>query len=481
MARISLSDFSTNNPLYAGASVGVLAVTEDEEEQFLPLYADATGDGVLPNPQVLNAEGRWAQPIYVEQDYRLSISGAGFEDHTTGITTLGVLLIKAGDGIGINAEKGVVEVRVQTPFTADEKQKLASIAAFNLWRDVQEAIGDALANDDRFMVGDASDPDHGNKFLTGAQLKAFIGALAGSFHLFNSVLNDIGTDIDDDDHMLIGDNTAIGKDNKFAKISNLKKLFASRFAAAEESGDYTIVDGDYGKSFFYDTSAASRTLTLPSRTADDAGFRFWVLKTSAANALTVAPDGADTINGASDFNLTRRREAAFVAWTGSEWFVLSHDVPGLSGFDLYEEVATALMGAIADNDIFALADVSEGGEPNRRVTGAQLKSYVATDKFVTLPYGPSIAWSLAPFTQYELTLEGSTTFQDPTNAKKGSIYLLWVHQDATGNRRITAWGNGYNFGTESQPILSTAGGTTDLLSFLWTGAEMAFLSINKGF
>ena len=481
MTRIALADFETNNPLYAGAQVGILAVTEDvEAEWFLEVFANPVGDAILPNPQILNAQGRWSQPVYVESDYRLSITSTEFKDHETGIRRLGVLAIAAGDGIGVDTELGVVTVRVSTPFTADEKMKLASVTEFKLWRDVVRDLGDQIANDDRFMVGQASDSENRNGFITGLQLKAFIGTVAGSFHLWTNVTNAIGTDVADDDRMLIGDKTSQGQLNKWVSITNLKTVFGSRFAAIHVAQNYAVVDNDYGKAFFVNTASASRWLDLPSRAAEDAGFRFWVYKTASANTITVEPDGAALIDGANSFSMTRQGEAALILWNGSAWNVLAHETPGLTGFDLYEEITTALIGSLSDSDRIAVAAVNLGGKPNRFATASQFKDFANTVVLGPLADGVSIAWDVTDKPNAVVTLGGNRSMAAPTNPVANQFYVLTVKQDATGGRTLD-WNAAYDFtAVGGTPSLTAEAGKSDKLVFVYEDFTMKCLNIVKG-
>ena len=442
MTRLSIEDFSTNNPLYTGATVGVLAVSDDPgDEIYLELFAEPTGGATLANPQVLNSQGRWARPIYVGADYRLSVAGSTFEDHMTGARRLGVLTIKQGDGIAVNAEAGEVTVAVANPFTADEKQKLAAVTRFNLWNDVETDLGDQIANEDRFVIGQASNENRRNGFITGRNLKRFIGALAGSFKLWTSVPGAIGTDIADDDRMLVGDKSAIGQINKWASIANLKSVFASRFSAMRRRTDYTVLDPDYGRALFFNTAGASRTVTLPARAAGDAGFRVWIVKSTAANALMVVPDAdaGDTINGANELAMTRLLEAVLVTWTGTEWLVISHVTPGLSGFDLYEEITTALVGSLSADDLFAIADVSEGGRPNRAAKAAQIRDFIFPGKLAKSVAGDadiSLSRAEAAYGALEFTgaLTGDVILTIPTQAAG----LRLVTRDTTGDYELLA-------------------------------------------
>lgn len=86
--RQSLSDFSTENAYYAGATVAVyeVDVNLNKTGTLAPLYAAPTGLAVLGNPQTLDSRGRWPQPVYVDRPVILTVTrGADIRD--TGIVS----------------------------------------------------------------------------------------------------------------------------------------------------------------------------------------------------------------------------------------------------------------------------------------------------------------------------------------------------------------------------------------------------------
>jgi hypothetical protein len=51
------------------------------------LYDATTGTGTLSNPQTLDAEGKFSQPVYTDVEVIGVITGSNAEDHETGIFT----------------------------------------------------------------------------------------------------------------------------------------------------------------------------------------------------------------------------------------------------------------------------------------------------------------------------------------------------------------------------------------------------------
>jgi len=86
--RFSLQDFSLANPIYSTAQVAVYTVDEDTQTvttTLATLYADPVGSSTLSNPQSLDNDGKWQQPIYVDGPVVMSVLGSDLATHTTGI------------------------------------------------------------------------------------------------------------------------------------------------------------------------------------------------------------------------------------------------------------------------------------------------------------------------------------------------------------------------------------------------------------
>ena len=86
--RRYLGDFALANSLYAGAQVTIYTVDPASLQPtttLAPIYADLTSSSLLGNPQQLDGEGKWQQPVYVDQPIVMLIGNAAVEDHQTGV------------------------------------------------------------------------------------------------------------------------------------------------------------------------------------------------------------------------------------------------------------------------------------------------------------------------------------------------------------------------------------------------------------
>tara|TARA_Y100000310_G_C20649946_1_gene798803 strand:+ start:1252 stop:1575 length:324 start_codon:yes stop_codon:yes gene_type:complete len=89
MARVrsSIQDFSLNNSLYSLATVNLYQVSAAGAKlgTLATIYSDRTGASTLANPQTLDSDGKWAAPVYAEEDVIMTVSGVRFDTHDTGI------------------------------------------------------------------------------------------------------------------------------------------------------------------------------------------------------------------------------------------------------------------------------------------------------------------------------------------------------------------------------------------------------------
>lgn len=86
--RKLLSDFSLNNNLYATATVSVFTVdptTLMPTQTLAPLYSDPVFATTIANPQILDGQGKWIQPVFVDQPVIMQIGNTTAANHTTGI------------------------------------------------------------------------------------------------------------------------------------------------------------------------------------------------------------------------------------------------------------------------------------------------------------------------------------------------------------------------------------------------------------
>jgi hypothetical protein len=100
--------------------------------------------------------------------------------------------------------------------------------------------------------------------------------------------------------------------------------------------------------------------------------------------------------------------------------------------------------------------------------------------FVTLTYSSTVTANLANGWNFDLTLTGNCSLAAPTTGKPGQTGSIIFRQDGSGNRGVTfdpAWI--FPYGTD--PTLSTAGGSKDILTYIYVSASEVYANLIKGF
>lgn len=85
--RMLVTDFSTANPIYAGSSISFFTVDINgaATTTLATLYSGLNGTSTLANPQILDSEGKFTAPVYINTPVIASVTDAGVDDHSTGV------------------------------------------------------------------------------------------------------------------------------------------------------------------------------------------------------------------------------------------------------------------------------------------------------------------------------------------------------------------------------------------------------------
>ena len=97
-------------------------------------------------------------------------------------------------------------------------------------------------------------------------------------------------------------------------------------AVQDKSANYTVVAGDAGDLIRVTTTSGAVTITLPTISTVEDGFKVAIVKwTGDANAVTVNRSGSDTINGATSSTIgSQYSQTTFVAdFQTNQWFAAS--------------------------------------------------------------------------------------------------------------------------------------------------------------
>lgn len=108
---------------------------------------------------------------------------------------------------------------------------------------------------------------------------------------------------------------------------NASGLSANQYTGAAKVASYTILPADTQTHFHFNTSAASRTATLPSAAAVAAGRFYLIGSSTSANSVVIAADGSDTINGSASITVRGYGAAYVVRISSTAW--LAFEVGGI--------------------------------------------------------------------------------------------------------------------------------------------------------
>lgn len=92
------------------------------------------------------------------------------------------------------------------------------------------------------------------------------------------------------------------------------------------------------------------------------------------------------------------------------------------------------------------------------------------DPTTTLTDAATVNWNMNNGTVATVTLGGNRTMAAPTNLSVRT-FILKVIQDGTGSRTIT-WNSVFKWASGVAPVLSTAAGATDIISFFCDGTNL---------
>jgi trimeric autotransporter adhesin len=106
---------------------------------------------------------------------------------------------------------------------------------------------------------------------------------------------------------------------------------ASAYTFNNQTLDYTVVSSDLGKIISF-TGGGSKTATLTSAATLGAGFYCFITSDKSTGALTIDPDGSETIEAASTFPIKRGQRVQIVS-DGTNWFVSDSTFPRGISFD----------------------------------------------------------------------------------------------------------------------------------------------------
>jgi hypothetical protein len=100
--------------------------------------------------------------------------------------------------------------------------------------------------------------------------------------------------------------------------------------------------------------------------------------------------------------------------------------------------------------------------------------------YVALTPGTNVATDMASGLNFTLAMGGNYTLDNPTNTKPGQSGCIVITQDGTGSRTL-AYGTAWKFAGGTDPVLSTAASSVDVLFYQVQTSSVIFASLSKAF
>lgn len=216
----------------------------------------------------------------------------------------------------------------------------------------------------------------------------------------------------------------------------------------------------------------------------------------AAGAVTVTPTGnlaADTVQGAlvelqgdidaHGADTDAAHAASAIANTPSGNLAATNVQAALN--ELQADVDTRALSAFtptggiaADTVHGAIAELDTDKEPANanlaKLNVAQTWTAQQTPKSGVLTDGGSITWDCDTNGQIvKVTLGGIRTMAAPSNVAENAVYVLRVHQDATGNRSLY-WNSAYKFELGIDPAVTSTANAVDIFTFIGGASNVMY-------
>jgi hypothetical protein len=98
---------------------------------------------------------------------------------------------------------------------------------------------------------------------------------------------------------------------------------------------------------------------------------------------------------------------------------------------------------------------------------------------VALGSSGAIAVNATTGNDFRVNLSGDATIASPTGAVDGQRITFQITQSSGGGNTV-GWGTAYSFGSAGgPPKLSTSGGATDVIGFIYNAAKAAWLCVGS--
>jgi hypothetical protein len=146
-------------------------------------------------------------------------------------------------------------------------------------------------------------------------------------------------------------------------------------------------------------------------------------------------------------------------------------LPALAG-GVYTNGLPAFTYPLTGSETLPLdTNLSAGQTPQTEsITVNQFKRFQPAPTVISVITSP-IAIDASGGPMFTMTLTANSGLSTPTNLTAGQVIRLLVTQDSTGSRTLT-YNNFFTWPAGTQPTLSTAAGSVDMLTFVYDGLKL---------
>lgn len=136
-----------------------------------------------------------------------------------------------------------------------------------------------------------------------------------------------------------------------------------------------------------------------------------------------------------------------------------------NGIDKSVSISGLVQNPTFSGNVTVTGTISGNVVNGATTTGVQTFTAAQRGGVVTVAYATGISLNFASGNNFQITLTGNTTLQNPTNIASGQAGVVTIIQGTSGNTMSFSTGWHYPGGSGSTPSITTRSGAVDLLVY----------------
>jgi len=188
--------------------------------------------------------------------------------------------------------------------------------------------------------------------------------------------------------------------------------------------------------------------------------------TNAGSDATTTVSGLVAGTGFANLSITGTISGATITGNTGDFTTITA-VTGIFTTTLSGTTVTGTNIGVGSGITFPDATVQTSAAPANTATTTGIQTFTAAQRgaVVVVPYATGISLDLSSGNNYQITLTGSTTLQNPTNIVSGQAGIVTLIQGTASNTVAFATGWQYPGGSGSTPTVTATSGAVDLLVY----------------